>query len=173
MKMKKNQSGVTLIVSLIMLVALTLLVVSAIRTGNTNLRIVGNMQVESETTAATQQAIEQLLDTDFTAAPVAENVPIVMGAVTYTVNVAAPECTHSVPVSKSELDATDPDDQLCFAEQDPLAVVGADGKQIYSASKCKTQSWEISAGVSDTASTGAETDLTQGISRRTYLPTAC
>jgi hypothetical protein len=172
MKIKNKQSGVTLIVSLIMLVALTLLVVSAIRTGNTNLRIVGNMQVESETAAAAQQAVEQVISSDFTAAPVAEDIPVTMGPVTYTVNVAAPECTHSVPVAKGELDATDPDDQLCFAEQDPLAVVGADGKQVYNASKCKTQAWEVEANVSDTG-TGASTGLVQGISRRTYLPTAC
>ena len=61
MKNPHRQSGITLVVSLIMLVVLTLLVVSAIRFGNINLRIAGNAQTEAEASAATQVALEQML----------------------------------------------------------------------------------------------------------------
>lgn len=172
MKNKKLQSGMTLIVSLIMLIALTLLVVSAIRTGNTNLRVVGNMQVQHEASSAAQQAIEEVLDTDFTGAPTAQDIPVTMGAVTYTVNVNEPLCTDTVPISKDQLNASDPNDQLCFGEQDAHPVIDDDGNQLFTSAKCNIQAWEIQADVDDAAS-GASTSVVQGISRRTYLPTAC
>ena len=48
----RRQKGMTLVVALVMLVVLTLLVVSAIRFGNINLRIAGNAQSEAEATSA-------------------------------------------------------------------------------------------------------------------------
>src|SRR3989442_15668775 len=98
----RRQSGATLVVSLIMLLVLTLLVVSAIRLGNTNLRVVGNMQVQTETAAATQQAIEQVIDVnnpvDFTTITAPQTVTITTGSVSYDVNVAKPTCGTSVPI---------------------------------------------------------------------------
>lgn len=68
---KSRQRGATLVVGLVMLVVLTLLVVSAIRSSNTSLRIVGNMQHQNEAKAATQQIIEQIISNiaNFNAAP--------------------------------------------------------------------------------------------------------
>lgn len=68
---KSRQRGATLVVGLVMLVVLTLLVVSAIRSSNTSLRIVGNMQYQNEAKAATQQIIEQIISNiaNFNAAP--------------------------------------------------------------------------------------------------------
>ncbi len=56
-----NQRGMTLVVSLIMLVVITLFVLSAIRLSTANLRTVGNMQARNEAAAASQRAIEDLL----------------------------------------------------------------------------------------------------------------
>ena len=41
---RRSQFGVTLVIALVMLIILSLLVVSAIRFGNINLRITGNVQ---------------------------------------------------------------------------------------------------------------------------------
>ncbi len=56
-----KQSAGALIISLIMLLVITLLVTSAIRSSNSNLIIVGNMQMQVEATAAAEQAINQVL----------------------------------------------------------------------------------------------------------------
>ncbi|MGH8830136.1 MAG: pilus assembly PilX family protein, partial [Polaromonas sp.] len=59
---KHKQQGATLLVGMIMMVVLTLLVVFSLRSGNTNLRIAGNMQTQAEAAAATQQVIEQVIE---------------------------------------------------------------------------------------------------------------
>src|SRR6266550_9612093 len=57
----RKQRGTSLFVGLIMLILLTLLGISAFQSSNTNLKIVGNMQVRQETLAAAQTATEQVL----------------------------------------------------------------------------------------------------------------
>ena len=53
-----RQRGVTLLISLIMLMVLTLFAVAMIRLSNTNVLVVGNMQTERALEAQAQQAIE-------------------------------------------------------------------------------------------------------------------
>lgn len=66
----KRQRGMTLLIGMVMLVILTMLVMSAIRTGLTNNRIVGNMQFRDEATYAAQSAIERTLGgTEFVSNP--------------------------------------------------------------------------------------------------------
>lgn len=57
---RRPQEGVTLIITLVMLVMLTLFAVSAIRLANVNLRIVGNYQWQKEMESLTDSAIEQV-----------------------------------------------------------------------------------------------------------------
>ncbi len=57
----RYQRGAVLIVSLLMLIVLTLLAVSSINTGTVNLRIVGNMQAQTNAEMATHQAVEEYL----------------------------------------------------------------------------------------------------------------
>lgn len=71
-----TQRGATLLVSLIMLVVLTLFVISAINLTNVNLRIAGNMQIQGETQAAAQQAIDQLISIPLTTAATEPDVNI-------------------------------------------------------------------------------------------------
>lgn len=56
-----RQRGMTLLVSMIMLVVLTLFAITAIRTGNIGFKIVGNQQAQKVMEAAAQQAIEQAI----------------------------------------------------------------------------------------------------------------
>lgn len=56
-----GQRGMTLIISMVMLVILTLFVVSGIRIANINLRITANYQWQKEMEALTDSAIEQLV----------------------------------------------------------------------------------------------------------------
>jgi hypothetical protein len=78
-----------------MLVLITLMVITAFTLSNTNLKSVGNMQVKDEATAAANVAIEQLLSSDFTTAPVADTIDVDInndGNVDYTVSIATPVC---------------------------------------------------------------------------------
>jgi Tfp pilus assembly protein PilX len=90
-----KQSGITLLMGMIMLVLITLMVTSAFMLSNTNLRAVGNMQAKDEAIAAANLAIEQVLSSPFTASPVAETIEVDIdndGTPDYTVSIAKPEC---------------------------------------------------------------------------------
>lgn len=58
MRAPRRQRGVTLLISLIMLLVLTLFAVSMIRLSNTDVVVVGNMQSQRALEAVAQQAIE-------------------------------------------------------------------------------------------------------------------
>jgi len=146
----KKQRGATLLVSLIMLVALTLLVVSAIRMGNMNLKTVGNMQAKNEATAAAQQAIETImgnLNNFYT--PTAQTISIDInndGVVDYTVNTSAPVCLKMVAAEGYSVD---------FAESAP--------KDTY---------WDIKAVATDSR-TGVAVTLHQGAKVRMDSTATC
>jgi Tfp pilus assembly protein PilX len=57
----RSQRGMTLLVSLIMLVVMTLFAITAIRTGNIGLKIVGNQQMQKLMESAAAQAVEQVV----------------------------------------------------------------------------------------------------------------
>ncbi len=59
--MKSEQSGAALLVSLMMLVILTLLGISAVNMSTINFRITGNRQASLENVTRTQNAIETVL----------------------------------------------------------------------------------------------------------------
>jgi len=107
--MGNKQKGATLLVGMIMLVVLTLLVVFAIRSGNTNLKIAGNMQAQTEVSAATQQAIERVIEqiklpaTDISQIK-AQTFTIPAGNASYTVTVQAmsDKCLVEVPVLNAD-----------------------------------------------------------------------
>lgn len=146
-----RQRGIVLIVSLIMLVALTLLAVSAIRLSTVNLRSVANAQARTEAMSSAQRSIDLILSSNFTdnIAGTAATVSVIEGGKTYSVVIARPCLVRTVPVKNVDLDITVADDLKCF---DTLS-------NPYSA--CADTVWEISA----TASSGwfgANVALTQG-----------
>jgi len=102
-----NQRGMTLVVSLIMLVVITLFVLSAIRLSTANLRTVGNMQARNEAAAASQRAIEDLLSSSaaFTApGSVTTPVTVNVNKSDYSVAVATPVCVKTEPVTGNSYD---------------------------------------------------------------------
>ena len=95
MKHRRTEAGMTLVMTLIMLVVLTLLVVSAIRFSNINLRLAGNAQVQAESVAAAQVAIDKVLkealDGGSLSAMAAASSSVSTGGASYTVAVAKPK----------------------------------------------------------------------------------
>lgn len=169
--MKRTQQGATLITALVMLVVLTLLTFSAIRSSIANLRIVGNAQTSGEAAAAAQQTIEQVISANFTANP--QPVSAVVGA--YTVTVPTPTCNGSTPILNSALDPVNPDDQPCYSSGSVnntgiFFVSGA--SQTSSISWCYRQKWDVEADVNDSA-TGAVEQTHQGVALKVAAGTTC
>lgn len=180
MNSRNKQRGATLIVGLVMLVVLTLLVVSAIRSSNINMRISGNMQAQEETSAAAQQAIEQVISTNFTVSPASQAIAVDInndGATDFTANVSAPTCTGSLALVNADLNPNNPIDAPCIssgtAQNTGMMVSGAAGAgTILGTSWCYLQQWEVRAQVSD-ARTGAKMTNVQGVSMRVPAGTGC
>lgn len=176
--LRHPQQGLTLLVSLIMLIVLTLLVLSAVRFGNVNLRIANNTQSKAEATAAANVALEQVLD----AAKAAPNLDqlnvggksytVKTGGRSYTVATAKPTCNLSRPVANSELNPNDPGDLKCFESQDAEKAITANNGTTTALSACNTQLWSVQADVED-GQTGAKVTSVQGFQVRVFSQTAC
>ena len=136
--MLSKQHGATLITALIMLIVLTLLVVSGIRSSSTNLRIAGNMQMQEAAAAAAQQAIENVLS----ATPFVTT-PQTVGNFTVRIDSATCLSATAVPATAAGLP------QACQADA---------GTSI-----CYQTTWEITATATD-PNTGATAVISQGVS---------
>ena len=104
--LRRSQGGVTLLVTLIMLILITLMVTTAFTLSNSNLKSVGNMQFRNEALAAANVAIEQQISSaDNFTNPAAKTISV--GS--YTVIVAKPVCLYVSDVveqSTADKDAT-------------------------------------------------------------------
>jgi len=90
-----RQGGIALVVGLIMLVLITLMLMAALNIGTANFRAVSNMQFREEAIAAANRAIEQVISSNFTAIPAAEEILVDIdsdGDNDYNVQIAEPQC---------------------------------------------------------------------------------
>lgn len=149
-RVPRRQQGATLLVSMVLLLAIMLFAVSAIRTSTVTLKIAGNTQAREEAAAAAQLAIDQIIsDPANFYNPVSRTVMVSLrgaGSAAYAVNVAAPACLKSHQVDGYSVD---------FAESAP--------KETY---------WDIVATVDDPV-TGAAVTVHQGVRVRLNATAAC
>ena len=97
----RAQRGMTLIVSLVMLIMLTMFAISTMNLSNSNLKVVGNQQALRAVEAAAQQALEQVLSgSTVFQSPVTQTLTIDGFAVAVT----APVCIRSQIASGSSKD---------------------------------------------------------------------
>ena len=170
------QRGVTLLITLIMLVLLTMFAVSALNTGTANLKVVGNMQSRSEALNATQGAIETVLSSPlFISNPTNAVLSPCGGANTLCTDVTGdgtpeyttkltptPSCVQVRAIKNSELVLTNPEDLGCTAGQaQTFGVTGA----VLGDSLCSKTVWEITAVTTGTGS-GATVTAVQGVGVR-------
>ena len=100
-----RQRGVALVIGLIMLVLITVMLLAALNIGTANFRAVSNMQFRDEAISAANKAIEQVISSNFTAAPTAEEVIVDIdndGDTDYTVEIAQPQCINAAPASSAD-----------------------------------------------------------------------
>lgn len=179
-----RERGATLLVTLIMLVIITLFAVSAFNTSNSNLKMVGNMQVRSEAMSASARTIEETIShTDFITTPANAipnpcNTPNTLctdlngdGVPELTTTLTPnPSCDQARKIKVAELHFdTSQDDLACVEaqQQGTFAVVGA---QPTGDSLCGQTVWKIraetrTAGVAASAS-DVNTAIVQGIGVR-------
>ena len=87
--------------------------------------------------------------------------------------VSPPSCTASKAISQVDLDLTKPEDAQCAGGvQSTQGIIGAGGASANSNSWCANMNWEVAAEVDD-AATGAQLDMTQGVSTRAIIGTPC
>lgn len=175
--MRRHQSGMTLVIALVMLVVLSLLVVSAIRFGNVNLKIAGNVQAETEAAAAAQVAVETtvaLMVTTANIGTIAEKPEMVVstGGQSYKVKVEKPACLYTSNIDSAKLDETKAADRVCFEGTDPDRQIRVDGSLSTAPSACKLQQWDVAASVDDPTS-GAKVSMLQGVELRVGAEVQC
>lgn len=179
MSARSRQEGMTLVVGLIMLAVLTLMVVSAIRFGNINLRIAGNAQIEAEASAATQVALEAMLKdaagSENLSNLTTKTVTVSTGGASYPVTVQKPVCILTKSIKNSQLDPTKSTDRACYSSTGGGGadqMVTSSGGLTALPSACKDQQWDISATVTDSA-TGASVTMLQGFAVRVGAEVQC
>jgi Tfp pilus assembly protein PilX len=178
---QSRQRGATLFVTLIMLVVISLFLVSAMNTANTNLKVVGNMQARNEAIAVAMETIETVLSTPtFISSPTnaipnpcgatntackdinLDDVTTTAGALYTTVLSPQPACVTVKPIKNSELNLSNSEDLGCAAGvQQQFGVSGA----VTGNSLCSNTVWEITATTTD-SNTGASATITQGVGVR-------
>lgn len=158
-----EQTGATLVVGLIMLVAITLLMISAFSLSGGNLKAVGNMQFRNEAIAAANIVIEQTINLNFAALdpadyPAAVDVDIDQDdTADYVVTIKMPLCLKATPAPVN-LDSLSGVNSNVTNSSDYLTL------------------WEIEA-IAQNQATGASVVAKQGISKQLtlseYLMSSC
>jgi len=177
MSSNQKQRGSTLLVALIMLVLLTLIAVSAINSTTSSIQVVGNAQFNQEASAVAQQAIEQIISSNFTVNPVSAPISVDInndGKVDYAGQVSTPVCTSSTAITNSQLNPLNAADSSCISsgQSTTSGIVGASGVVATTQSWCFKQTWDIKSTVAD-SNTGASTIVHQGVYLRVPLGTNC
>jgi len=175
---RRTQAGATLLVSMIFLVVLTLIVVSAIKVTNINTKMAGNMQVQKESEAAAQKAIEDVISTNFTQLATPPSIPVDINnsgqaGSTYTVNMQpSPNCVSVKAIKQSELDVANADDVPCYASgaAQNSGIVGSGGS---GNSLCSNSTWEITAQVNAPGVATTNTTTVQGVATRVPVGSLC
>ena len=152
----RKQAGASLLVSLIMLVVITLLAVSAIKSSNINLRIAGNVQSRDEALSAGQQAIEKFISSYSNFYPT-----LPAGATSYNIDINK-DSTNDYLVSIAV-----PTCKRATAQIPPRSDDCANGAR--SGLICWDTVWNVTATVTG-ASSGVSQEVTQGVSV-TFGPT--
>ena len=194
MSPKPRQQGATLIVTLVMLIMLTLFAISAMNTGNINLKIVGNMQTRSEASEISQGVIDTTLSQpQFIESP-ANAIPNPCGTANticsdvnadgtsdYTTKlVPNPACVQARVIKIKELNIVVGSDDLACVQAQQQGTFGVQGAAGSGDSLCGNSVWEVTAQTLAAGSTAATSTVnvttTQGIAVRikaTDLASSC
>lgn len=181
---RARQSGISLVIGLIMLVLMTLMAITVFHQGTAQTVVTGNAQQNARGVAAAQSAIDAVLNSSaFTTNPgtaipgaiaCANGKPNTLcvssngdGVKDFTVTITpAPLCIAASPIPAAQLDlaaGANAPDLACLSgtQQDQFGVVGsAPGETL-----CATSTWEIQAKAEDSV-TKTSVSITEGVGVR-------
>ena len=180
-KLPGRQRGITLFVTMILLILITLVAVTTFNAGRSSMQIVGNLQQRNDSVAAAQEAIETAISTtkllDTPAAIIspgcggtANTVCVdVNGDGTNDVTVAIkghgatgnPGCVKAQVVKNAALDLSRTDDLACTVARQNFGVLGAPVGD----SLCTDAMYEVVAVATDTV-TQSNVTITEGVTVR-------
>lgn len=194
MKRMSQQRGATLLIVMIILIMLTLFAVSALNTGNINLKVVGNMQTRAEAGDISQGVIDQTLstvafiETPGNAIPNPCGTPNTVctdinvdGANDYTTTLTPqPQCVQARVIKLNELTIALGSDDLACVQAQQQGTFGIQGATGSGDSLCGQSVWELTAQTlmsgTTTANSPVNVTTTQGVAVRikaTDLATSC
>ncbi len=194
MKRRSQQRGATLLIVMIILIMLTLFAVSALNTGNINLKVVGNMQTRAEAADVSQAVIDQTLSTtafidspgNAVVAPCGTPNTVCTdvnadGNPDYTTTLTPkPACVQARVIKLNELNIALGSNDLPCVQAQQQGTFGIQGATGSGDSLCGQSVWEITAQTLMTGTTAATSPVnvttTQGIAVRikaTDIDTSC
>lgn len=190
---RTGQRGITLVLSLIMLILLTVMALSSFNIGRSSLQVIDNAQQQTQTLNAAQSVIDQVVSsptfadnpsgvlsnancpTDITAPANSTCVDLNGDGKTVLVVKLSPQptCTQVKSIQAEELNVAVAEDLGCTksTESGTFGISGANS----GASLCSDSLWEINAEASDPV-TNAKAIVTQGVQMRVSndaVATAC
>lgn len=189
---RRQQRGITLVLSLIMLVLLTIMAVSSFNIGKGSLQVVDNAQQQVQAQHAAQTIIDRVVSTPnfvdtpgavldnsncpagVTAPPNSRCVDVYGDGKTVLVVEMRPQpqCLQVKAIDANALDLTKKEDLGCAQQENQQ--FGVEGVRT-GASLCSDSLWEINAAAREEVSRSATT-VTQGVSMRVSndaVATAC
>jgi len=174
----RREDGATLLVTLIMLVIITLFALTAFNTSNSNLKMVGNMQIRAEAMSASARTVEETIShTDFTKTP-ANAIPNPCGGVANTLCTDLngdgnpdltttltpnPTCDQGRKIKVAELHFAQSQDDLACVEAQQQGTFAVQGAAPTGDSLCGQTVWNIRAQTMSTGSTATNSDVNTAI----------
>jgi len=177
-----KQSGITLIISLIILALMTLLAVTTFNIGKNDLNVVGNMQQRDQATDAAQTLLESTISsTTFMNTPTSSIIGNCNGANVANANcfdlngdgtedvkvtiTPTPTCVMTQVILNSSLNMSNSDDLGCAVGVTNQSGITGGGSST-GASLCANTVWELNAVATDLSS-GAQSTVSGGAAART------
>jgi Tfp pilus assembly protein PilX len=178
---RRPQRGITLVISMILLVLITLIAVTTFNSGKASMQVVGNLRQGTIAASAAQEAIETAVSTtNLVNSPQSVITPGCNGTantvcvdvngdgqhdVTVAVKgpgaVGNPSCIKAQVVKNAALNLSNSDDLACTISQQSFGIQGAPAGN----SLCTDAIYEVDAVATD-ATTQASTIVTEGVALR-------
>lgn len=180
-----RQSGMTLIVALVMLVLITLLAMTTFNVGKSSIQVVNNMQNRDEGVAASRSVLDEAMSstrffdtpTDALAQPCLNSNHRCFdlngdGVIDIVTSLSAAKCVKVRTIKTNELDLGVEEDRNCsVGSSNNSGIVGADKGN----SMCADSTWEMMATSQDQQAQ-SEVQVVQGVAMRvatTNIETSC
>ena len=173
-----RQSGMTLVVALVMLVLITLLAMTTFNLGKSSIQVVNNMQNRDEGIAASRRVLDEAMSgtrffetpADALAAPCQESNKRCSdvngdGINDIVTTLTKPACVKVKKIKTQELDLEKKEDQGCSVGTQQGTFGMANSNAVTGNSMCAESTWEMTA-ISEDQQVQSRVEVVQGVGVR-------